>query len=76
MASHRGIEAASQAVVDLLRDNYDPAEFNQDLEFRVALLGQLDDGARSQVQNLRQRELTLYDLNDQRDLELENGGEI
>ena len=35
MATHRGIESTSQAVVEILRDNYDPAAFNRDLEFRV-----------------------------------------
>jgi Pvc16 N-terminal domain len=35
VATHRAIDAVCQAVVDLLRDAYDPAAFNQDLEFRV-----------------------------------------
>lgn len=35
MATHRAVDAVCQAVVDLLRDAYDPAAFNQDLEFRV-----------------------------------------
>lgn len=44
MASHRGIESACQAVVDLLRDNYDPVDFNQDLEFRVLGAGGFGHG--------------------------------
>jgi hypothetical protein len=35
MATHRGIESTCQAVVEILRDNYDPTSFNRDLEFRV-----------------------------------------
>jgi hypothetical protein len=35
MATHRGIESTCEAVVEILRDNYDPAAFNRDLEFRV-----------------------------------------
>jgi hypothetical protein len=35
MATHRGIEATCQAVVELLRDNYDPSAFNRDLDFQV-----------------------------------------
>ncbi|TQN48553.1 uncharacterized protein DUF4255 [Humibacillus xanthopallidus] len=35
MATHRAIESACQGVVELLRNNYDPAAFNRDLEFRV-----------------------------------------
>jgi len=44
MATHRGIESACQAVVELLRDNYDPAAFNRDLEFRVLSTGGFDGG--------------------------------
>ncbi len=33
MATHRAIEATCQAVIELLRDNYRPADFNRDLEF-------------------------------------------
>ena len=36
MATDRAIDAVCQAVIDLLRDGYDPVSFNQDLEFRVA----------------------------------------
>jgi hypothetical protein len=39
MATHRGIEATCQAVVELLRDNYDPAAFNRDLDFQVLSTG-------------------------------------
>jgi Pvc16 N-terminal domain len=35
MATPRAIEASCNAVVDLLRDAYDPAQFDQDLEFQV-----------------------------------------
>jgi hypothetical protein len=35
MASQRAIDAVCRAVIDLLRDSYDPADFNQDLEFGV-----------------------------------------
>lgn len=44
MASQRGIEATCQAVVELLRDNYDPADFNHDLDFRVLSTGGFDNG--------------------------------
>lgn len=44
MASHRGIESACQAVVDLLRDEYDPLDFNQELEFRVLGAGGFGQG--------------------------------
>jgi hypothetical protein len=44
MASHRGIEATCQAVVELLRDNYDPTDFNQDLDFRVLSTGGFENG--------------------------------
>ena len=44
MATHRGIESACQAVVELLRDNYDPSAFNRDLEFRVLSTGGFDGG--------------------------------
>jgi len=33
MATSRAVEATCNAVVDLLRDAYDPAQFDQDLEF-------------------------------------------
>jgi hypothetical protein len=36
VATDRAIDAVCQAVIDLLRDSYDPAAFNQDLEFRVS----------------------------------------
>src|SRR5829696_5748665 len=35
MGTFRAIDGVCQAVVDLLRDNYRPERFNQDLEFRV-----------------------------------------
>lgn len=35
VATYRAIDGVCEAVIDLLRDNYDPAAFNQDLEFRV-----------------------------------------
>lgn len=35
MATFRAFESVSQAVIDLLRDHYDPDAFNQELEFRV-----------------------------------------
>ena len=44
MATYRGIEAACQAVVELLRDNYDPTAFNRDLEFRVLSTGSFNGG--------------------------------
>ncbi|MFD0449567.1 hypothetical protein ACFQZK_00615 [Rhodococcus aetherivorans] len=44
MATYRGIEAACHAVVELLRDNYDPAAFNRDLEFRVLSTGGFNGG--------------------------------
>lgn len=39
MARPRALEAVCLSVVDLLRDNYVPSEFNQDLEFRVYASG-------------------------------------
>ena len=44
MATYRGIEAACHAVVELLRDNYRPADFNQPLDFRVLGVGGFDPG--------------------------------
>lgn len=44
MATSRGIEALCQAVVELLRDNYEPTDFNQDLEFRVLSDGGFGQG--------------------------------
>lgn len=45
MATYRGIEGTCQAVVELLRDNYDPADFpGHDLEFRVLNVGGFDPG--------------------------------
>lgn len=44
MATHRGIEATSQGVVEVLRDNYDPAAFNRDLEFAVLSAGSFERG--------------------------------
>jgi hypothetical protein len=35
LADVRAVEAVCNAVVDVLRDGYDPAELDQDLEFRV-----------------------------------------
>jgi hypothetical protein len=35
LADSRAIEAVCNAVVDVLRDSYDPAQLDQDLEFRV-----------------------------------------
>jgi hypothetical protein len=35
VATHRAIDAVCQGVIDLLRDNYAPADFNQELDFRV-----------------------------------------
>jgi hypothetical protein len=35
MADIRAVEAVCNAVIDVLRDNYDPAQLDQDLEFRV-----------------------------------------
>lgn len=49
MATHRGIESACQAVVELLRDNYDPGAFNRDLEFRVLASGGFEGGLASGV---------------------------
>lgn len=49
MATHRGIESACQAVVELLRDNYDPTAFNRDLEFRVLATGGFEAGLPSGV---------------------------
>ena len=37
MADHRAIVAVSEAVIQLLRLNYRPADFNNELEFRVYL---------------------------------------
>jgi hypothetical protein len=39
MATYRGIEATCHAVVELLRDNYDPVAFNQPLAFDVLTTG-------------------------------------
>jgi hypothetical protein len=44
MAAHRGIESTSQAVVELLHDNYDPVDFNRDREFRVLSVGGFENG--------------------------------
>ena len=44
MATHRGIESTCQAVVEILRDNYDPAAFNRDLEFRVMSAAGFESG--------------------------------
>jgi hypothetical protein len=44
MATHRGIESACRAVVELLRDNYDPSAFNRDLEFTVLSTGGFESG--------------------------------
>ena len=45
MATYRGIEGACQAVVELLRDNYDPDDFpGHDLEFRVLPVSAFDTG--------------------------------
>ena len=44
MATNRGIEATCQAVVELLRDNYDQASFNRDLDFQVLSTGGFVDG--------------------------------
>src|SRR5688572_13239359 len=49
MATHRGVESACQAVVELLRDNYDPSAFNRDLEFRVLATGGFDTGLNAGV---------------------------
>ncbi|MGY1776804.1 DUF4255 domain-containing protein [Geodermatophilus sp. SYSU D00804] len=49
MASHRGIESTCQAVTDLLRDNYDPVSFNQELEFRVLPSGGFATGLQAGV---------------------------
>lgn len=35
MATHRAVEAVCQTIVELLRDEYDPTDFSQELEFRV-----------------------------------------
>ena len=35
MADYRAVAAVSQAVIELLQDNYDPLDFNQPLEFSV-----------------------------------------
>jgi hypothetical protein len=43
VASYRAIEGVCGAVIDLLRDNYDPADFNQELEFRVYSAGSFED---------------------------------
>jgi hypothetical protein len=44
MATHRGIESTCQAVVEVLRANYDPAAFNRDLEFRVMSAAGFESG--------------------------------
>lgn len=44
MATHRAIEATCQAVVELLRDNYRPADFNRDLEFATLTSAGISDG--------------------------------
>ena len=44
MATHRGIEATCQAVVELLRDDYAPDDFMQELEFRVLSVGSFHHG--------------------------------
>jgi hypothetical protein len=44
MATHRGIESTCQAVVEILRANYNPAAFNRDLEFRVMSAGGFEHG--------------------------------
>ena len=49
MATHRGIEATCQAVVELLRDNYDPAAFNRDLDFQVLSTGGFTEGLRAGI---------------------------
>jgi hypothetical protein len=43
MATYRGIESTCHAVVELLRDNYDPASFNQALAFDVLTTGGFGD---------------------------------
>lgn len=35
MADHRAFAAVSEAVIALLRSNYQPEDFNNELEFRV-----------------------------------------
>lgn len=49
MATHRGIESAWQAVVELLRYSDDPGAFNRDLEFRVLAAGGFEGGLPSGV---------------------------
>jgi hypothetical protein len=49
MATHRGIELACRAVVELLRDNYDPSAFNRDLEFKVLATGGFESGLNAGV---------------------------
>ena len=44
MATHRAVEATCQAVVELLRDNYEPSVFNRDLEFRTLSSTGFTDG--------------------------------
>lgn len=45
MATFRGVEGACHAVVELLRDNYDPSDFpGHDLEFRVVPVTAFDTG--------------------------------
>jgi hypothetical protein len=43
VASYRAIEGVCGAVIDLLRDNYDPDDFNQELEFRVYSVGSFNN---------------------------------
>jgi hypothetical protein len=44
MATHRGIEGTCQAIVEVLRDNYDPNAFNRDLDFQVLTTGGFTGG--------------------------------
>jgi hypothetical protein len=45
MATHRAVEAVCQTIVELLRDNYDPTAFSQQLEFRVVSSSGLVNGS-------------------------------
>jgi Pvc16 N-terminal domain len=45
MATHRAVETVCQTIVELLRDNYDPAAFSQQLEFRVVSSSGLVSGS-------------------------------
>lgn len=44
MASYRGIEVVCHSVIELLRDNYDPDDFKQPLDFRVLGSSGFDQG--------------------------------